>query len=188
MSCGLLYTHITETPIHSPSLTLLTFLSLCRLPCNPCSTPASIVPLSCAPHPSCAPRTTCGPGSPQGAVTGNRFWMPVDQQGWLRRGDTQIEMLRRHLGNLPSNYWWLSACLVLSKYTRKSGILIGGLPSQLLIFLDELHNSVAGSQPPLVARNMHTKDAQGWDQIEEVCWGESRACLEVAFAFQGHQL
>ncbi|XP_016006305.2 keratin, type I cuticular Ha8 [Rousettus aegyptiacus] len=45
----------------------------CKLPCNPCSTPASIVPLSCAPFPSCAPRTTCGPGSPQGAVTGNRF-------------------------------------------------------------------------------------------------------------------
>ncbi|XP_074076652.1 keratin, type I cuticular Ha7-like [Macrotis lagotis] len=33
----------------------------CKLPCNPCTTPASCVPPPCGPRSSCAPRTTCGP-------------------------------------------------------------------------------------------------------------------------------
>ncbi|XP_006832689.1 PREDICTED: keratin, type I cuticular Ha8 [Chrysochloris asiatica] len=45
----------------------------CKLPCNPCSTPASCVPPPCAPRPSCAPRTACGPGSACGASAGSRF-------------------------------------------------------------------------------------------------------------------
>ncbi|XP_006156036.1 keratin, type I cuticular Ha8 [Tupaia chinensis] len=45
----------------------------CKLPCNPCSTPASCLAPACAPRPSCASRTTCGPGSACGVSTGSRF-------------------------------------------------------------------------------------------------------------------
>ncbi|XP_007940305.1 keratin, type I cuticular Ha8-like [Orycteropus afer afer] len=45
----------------------------CKLPCNPCATPASCVPPPCAPHPSCAPHTSRGPSSACGASTGSRF-------------------------------------------------------------------------------------------------------------------
>ncbi|XP_016070572.1 PREDICTED: keratin, type I cuticular Ha8-like [Miniopterus natalensis] len=45
----------------------------CKLPCNPCATPASCVPPPCAPRPSCVPCTPCGTGSACAASTGSRY-------------------------------------------------------------------------------------------------------------------